>query len=425
MLLNHDAYRPLYTDKEHPIILITGGRGSGKSVAVSAFSERLTFEYNPQMEIAHQILFTRYTMVSAGISIIPEVWDKIEMDGVQKYFHRTKTDIQNVMTGSRIMFRGINTSSGNQTAKLKSIHGITTFICDEAEEWTSERDFETMLLSIRQKGLQNRIIIVMNPTDSGHFIYRRYIERSFRLVDYDGVQVQISTHPDVLHIHTTYMDNMEHLGDKFLAEVSRMKEQEPEKYAHQVMGRWADRAEGAVFTKWGVVKEFPKECRKVACGLDFGWSHDPSACVRCGIVGNDLYIDEQFYGIGMGLTELVEGLKKTGLMIYADSADQRLINEISIRGVVILPVAKGPGSVIAGIEKMKDFDNIYITERSFNIQTELRNYTWAKDKDGNFINQPIDAFNHAIDAARYWLNGHVLGQVINPRKVSKSDLGIY
>ncbi len=82
----------------------------------------------PVEKIVHQILYTRYTMVSAGMSIIPEMMEKIELDGTTKYFKTTKTDIVNKMTKSRIMFRGIKTSfTGNQTAKLKSIQGITTF----------------------------------------------------------------------------------------------------------------------------------------------------------------------------------------------------------------------------------------------------------------------------------------------------------
>ena len=176
MIVSQDIYHPLYEDNEKFIILITGGRGSGKSFNASTFIERLTFEMTPVEKIVHQILYTRYTMVSAGMSIIPEMMEKIDLDGTTKYFKTTKTDIVNKMTKSRIMFRGIKTSSGNQTAKLKSIQGITTFVCDEAEEWTSEDEFDKIMLSIRKKGIQNRIIIIMNPCDSNHFIYKKYIE---------------------------------------------------------------------------------------------------------------------------------------------------------------------------------------------------------------------------------------------------------
>ena len=155
-IISQSKYAPLYENTDKFITIVTGGRGSGKSYNISTFLERLSFESG------HKILFSRYTMVSASMSIIPEFQEKAELDLAPEYFDVTKVDITNTYSGSVIMFRGIRTSSGVQTAKLKSIQGLTTFVCDEAEEWTSEEDFEKIMLSIRQKGIQNRIIIIMN-----------------------------------------------------------------------------------------------------------------------------------------------------------------------------------------------------------------------------------------------------------------------
>ncbi len=392
MIVPQEIYHPLYTDNEKFIILITGGRGSGKSFNASTFIERLTFEMTPVEKIVHQILYTRYTMVSAGMSIIPEMMEKIDLDGTTKYFKTTKTDIVNKMTKSRIMFRGIKTSSGNQTAKLKSIQGITTFVCDEAEEWTNEEEFDKIMLSIRKKGIQNRIIIIMNPCDSNHFIYKKYIEKTHKLVEIDGVQVQISTHPNVLHIHTTYFD-------------------------HVVIGRWADVAEGAVFKKWGIVDEFPAWAKKVAIGQDFGYTHDPSASIRCGIVDNALYLDEVDYRTGLLSSDIIKTLRPWGLKVIADSADPRLIQEVHNGGIRIYAVEKGAGSINAGIDKMQGMD-IYITKRSYNLQSEFRKYVWAKDKDGNYINEPEDHDNHGIDAARYYVLGELLGKIQKPKDLT-------
>ena len=417
MIVPQEIYHPLYTDTEKFIILITGGRGSGKSFNASTFIERLTFEMTPVEKIVHQILYTRYTMVSAGMSIIPEMMEKIDLDGTTKYFKTTKTDIVNKMTKSRIMFRGIKTSSGNQTAKLKSIQGITTFVCDEAEEWTSEDEFDKIMLSIRKKGIQNRIIIIMNPCDSNHFIYKKYIEKTHKLVEIDGVQVQISTHPNVLHIHTTYFDNLDYLSPEFLKEVEDMKVSNPEKYAHVVIGRWADVAEGAVFKKWGIVKEFPQECKKVGIGQDFGFTNDPSAAVRCGIIDNRLYVDELFYETDMLSSAIANRLKPFSMKVFADSQDPRLIQEIKNRGVNIYPVDKFPGSIKAGIDKIKDME-FFVTERSYNIITELRKYVWDKDKDGNYINEPVDEYNHLMDAIRYYVLGCLLGRILKPKDLT-------
>ena len=417
MIVPQEIYHPLYEDKEKFIILITGGRGSGKSFNASTFIERLTFEMTPVEKIVHQILYTRYTMVSAGMSIIPEMMEKIDLDGTTKYFKTTKTDIVNKMTKSRIMFRGIKTSSGNQTAKLKSIQGITTFVCDEAEEWTSEDEFDKIMLSIRKKGIQNRIIIIMNPCDSNHFIYKKYIEKTHKLVEIDGVQVQVSTHPNVLHIHTTYFDNLDNLSPEFLKEVEDMKVSNPEKYAHVVIGRWADVAEGAVFKKWGIVKEFPQECKKVGIGQDFGFTNDPSAAVRCGIIDNRLYVDELFYETDMLSSAIANRLKPFSMKVFADSQDPRLIQEIKNRGVNIYPVDKFPGSIKAGIDKIKDME-FFVTERSYNIITELRKSVWDKDKDGNYINEPVDEYNHLMDAIRYYVLGCLLGRILKPKDLT-------
>lgn len=373
---------------------------SGKSFNAGTFIERLTFDYNKAKKIAHKILFTRYTMVSASISVIPEFTEKIDLDEVGQFFHKSGNDVTNTMTGSVVMFRGIHTSSGNQTAKLKSIHGITTFVVDEAEEWVSEDEFEKIMLSIRTKGLQNRVIIIMNPCDSNHWVYKRFIKDTHKIVEYDGVPVQISTHPNVLHIHTTYLDNLENLSEQFLAETRDMKEKNPERYAHIVMGQWADVAEGAVFKKWGIVDEFPDYCKKVARGSDFGYTNDVTGIVRCGIVGNKLYIDELCYRSAMTSGDLIREFRQEeangdGGFIYSESADPRLVDEISLGGVLIYPVQKGPGSIIAGLTKMLDME-IYVTKRSVNLQEEMRNYVWAKDRNGEYVNEPEDHDNHCF-----------------------------
>lgn len=428
MIKTQKVYEPMYTDKEHFIILITGGRGSGKSFNAATFIERLTFEKTEE-GIAHKVLYSRYTMTSASISVIPEVLEKIEADGTEKFFACRKQDIENLITGGRIMFRGINTSSGNQTAKLKSIHGLTTFVVDEGEEWTSETDFEKIILSIRQKGIKCRVVIIMNPTDTSHFVYRKYIKDTHKEVMFGGVPVQISTHPNVLHIHTTYLDNLDNLGDEFINEIEEMKRERPERYAHVVMGRWDDISEGAVFKNWGIVECMPDDCIKISRAMDFGYSADPTAIVRCGIKDNTLFIDELCYRTRMTSGDIIRELKQEedfgdGGFVYSESADPRLIDEISLGGVIIYPVIKGPGSISAGITKMLDM-KICVTKRSINLQHELRNYVWAKNKDGAFTNTPEDHDNHLIDAARYYVLAVLLGKVGKPLRLTDAETAIF
>lgn len=422
-------YRPLYTVKDLFIFLITGGRGSAKSFNVATFIERLSFE------IGHKILFSRYTMSSAALSVIPEFTQKIDLDGFSEYFKITNTDIINRFSDSEIMFRGIKTSSGNQTANLKSIQGLTTFVGDELEEWQSETDFETLVLSIRQAGIQNRVILIMNPSDAEHFIYKRYIEKTHRIELIDGVEVQISTHPDVCHIHTTYLDNEEHLADVFIKGVNEIKEQaikqatnidgtidqavfNKTKYAYKIIGRWADIAEGVILPTW-MEGEFDENL-PYCYGQDYGFSVDPDTLVMVAINHKKMliHVDELYYDTKqLGTDDLYE-LNKSRIkfpkdLIVGDSAEDRLIADLKKKGLNIIECEKGPGSVVAGLTALQDY-MIVVTPRSVNIKMELKKYVWNDKKAGI----PIDMYNHAIDPIRYAFRQLNKGRGLGPKALS-------
>ncbi|MFD2597344.1 PBSX family phage terminase large subunit [Sphingobacterium corticis] len=404
---------PLYEDKKKFIILITGGRGSGKSFNGSLFLERLSFEKG------HSILFSRYTMASAADSVIPEFQEKIDLEGTTKFFTVKKNNVINKRSGVPIMFRGIKTGSGNQTAKLKSIQGLTTFVGDEMEEWTDFESYEKLMLSIRQKGIQNRIILIMNPTDDSHFVYEQYIKDTHRVETIDGVDVQISTHPNVLHIHTSYLDNVENLSANFLERIEQIKQEsikeatdaqgnfdrskfQMTKYANVVIGRWADIKEGVILPKQeeGEFNEYLHYCY----GQDYGFSVDPDTLMRVAVDTKKkrIYVDEEYYDTKQLGTEEIIALNKSRILksndlIVGDSAEDRLIKDIEKLGKVnIRPCWKAPGSVSASLLKMADYTIVY-TPRSRNVRTELKNYIWNDKKAGI----PIDKWNHAIDAIRY------------------------
>ena len=255
-------YQPLFQDENWTYAIITGGRASAKSFSVSTFATLLLTS-----DKKHRVLFTRYTMVAADMSIIPEYREKIELLGLEKDFDITKRDIFHRGTGSDIIFRGIQTSSGNQTAKLKSIPGLTTWILDEAEELVDETIFDTIDYSIRQAGVQNRIIIVMNPALKEHFIYKRFFEEPNVDHDFNGIL------GNTLYIHTTYLDNLKNLSPKFIANANDLKVRSPLKYNHIFLGEWANECEGALWKMKTMIAPFrvlkaPAELRRVVVGVD-------------------------------------------------------------------------------------------------------------------------------------------------------------
>ena len=234
-------YQALFNSKSRYYV-ITGGRGSGKSFATNTFLVLLTYEKG------HRILFTRYTMTSAGMSIIPEFIEKLELMGILDQFTVTKTEIINNLTGSSIYFSGIRTSSGDQTAKLKSIQGVSSFVLDEAEELTDEESFDKIDFSIRAKNVKNRCILILNPTTKENWIYQRFFQNRGVPDGFNG------TKENITYIHTTYLDNLDHLSESFVNQIEDMKVRRPEKYKHQIMGGWLKRAEGVIFTHWNIGK---------------------------------------------------------------------------------------------------------------------------------------------------------------------------
>ena len=366
--------------------IFTGGRGSGKSFGVATSLLLLIMT-----ESGHNVLFTRYTLRSANISIIPEFKEKIEMLGYENNFYATKDEIINKSTGSKILFRGIKTSSGDQTANLKSLQGITTWVMDEAEELVDEDIFDKIDLSVRQKGRDNRIILILNPTTKEHWIYERFFESK-------GIQAGINVKTkDVCYVHTTYKDNLENLSQSYLNRIAEIKKHRPEKYKHQMLGGWLDKAEGVIFNNWKL-GEF-REVATSVYGQDFGFSNDPTTLVQTSIdkANKIIYVKECIHQTHLTTSQIAHLNQRFAgdSLIVADSAEPRLISELS-RDCNIVPAIKGQGSITFGISLLQDF-GLVIDSNSVNLVKELNNYCWLEKKSRT----PIDKFNHLLDALRY------------------------
>jgi PBSX family phage terminase large subunit len=252
--------------------LVTGGRGSGKSFSISLFLLNLTYESG------HVILFTRWTMVSAFISIIPEFIEKIELLNKEEDFEITQNEIVNKLTGSKILFKGIKTSQGTATASLKSISGVTTFLLDEAEELVDETVFDRIDLSIRSKDKPNRVILVMNPSYKSHWIYKRWVAKPKQ---------------DCTYIHTTYLHNRQNLSKSFLDAAERTKSENLHRYNHLFLGEWLDDAEGMLWNREIInrsrVTVSPKLVRVIVAidpAASSNMDSDETGIVVCGIDAN-------------------------------------------------------------------------------------------------------------------------------------------
>jgi PBSX family phage terminase large subunit len=277
-LLNE--YKDVDNDSRYTVI--TGGRGSAKSWHVALYLLNLT--YQPD----HVILFTRWTMTSAHISIIPEFIEKIELLNKEDDFEVLRTEITNLKTGSKILFRGIKTSQGTATANLKSIQGVTTLVVDEAEELTQEDVFDKIDLSIRSTKQRNRVILVMNPSYRSHWIYTRFIEPK---------------PPEVTHIHTDYRANAHNLSVSFIEQADRVRDSNPLRYQHLFLGAWLDDAEGLMWTRAMLTRQRikqPPQMERVLVAIDPAgtktMTSDETGIVVVGKSGEHGYLLEDLSG---------------------------------------------------------------------------------------------------------------------------------
>tara|TARA_R110002012_G_scaffold300532_1_gene500382 strand:+ start:1757 stop:2968 length:1212 start_codon:yes stop_codon:yes gene_type:complete len=380
----NNKYVPLFSGNTRYYI-VTGGRASGKSYGASLFLNNLTYEPN------HTVLFTRYTMTSAHSSIIPEFVEKIDVMDAHEDFRVTRDEIINQTSGSNIMFKGLRTSSGNQTAALKSLAGVSTFVLDEAEELEDESLFDKIDLSVRTNKVQNRVIILMNPTTKEHWIYKRFFEAAGVSEGFNGVK------GDVTYIHTTYLDNKENLPDSILHTMAMMKLNNPQKYESVIMGGWQEKAEGVIYTNWK--KGNFVELATQGFGQDYGFGKDLTTLVKVSIDTSrkELYVKECF-GKAEATTSKIfrENRKHSGLsIIVADNHEARLIKELKDMGLNMKEADQSAGSLLSSINLLQDY-TIIVDPKSHGIIRELNLYRW-KEKGS----VPIDEHNHYLDALRY------------------------
>ena len=378
----NNKYNALGNDTRY--FVITGGRGSGKSFAITTFLAFLTFEQG------HKILFTRYTMISAANSIIPEFLEKLQLYDILDHFRITKDEILNVSTGSSILFKGIRTSAGNQTAALKSISGITTWVLDEAEELIKEEYFDKIDQSVRAKNKPNRVIMVLNPATKEHWLYQRFFAAKGVNAGHNGWK------DNVTYIHTTFKDNIDNLSESFLLQLEDIRRRRPDRYNHQILGGWLDKAEGVVFSNWKI-GPFDNNADYIF-GQDFGFSVDPTTLIKVAINKDRklMWVKTMYAKPGLSTKEIGELNRRYAGedLIICDNAEPRLISELQ-EYCNLKPTIKRSGSILTGIALVQDFD-LVIDADSVELIKELNNYVWHERNE-----RPVDKWNHQLDALRY------------------------
>ncbi len=426
MIKVSEKYEPLFKAiagelNDVDTIVITGGRDSAKSFTTCLALCEGAAVHN------HRILFTRYTLTSAKDSIIPDFNEKIDVLNYGEYFHVTNDRILGP-DKSKIVFKGIKTASGNQTASLKSLKDFSIFVAEEAEEFPSFDEWDKIQLSIRAIDVKSLNILILNPTSKKHWIYQEFFQNKGVKAGYNGIK------GNILYIHTSYLDlDKQYIAPKNLRkyqeahaiykELDAMKAAERNEqpknlikqwkyYKYVVLGGWLETAEGIVYEDWDTFEDFPEEIDYRLFGLDFGFTNDPCSLVECQFKGNNIYAKEHVYKtrlLNKDLAELIQlAVGDEDAYIVADSASPKDIEDLNSivaekgYSFVVMPCVKGPGSILSGIKKVQDRD-LHVHKDSKNMHDELDNYHTIEitNNKGEVKLHVIDRYNHSLDALRY------------------------
>lgn len=267
---------------------------------------------------------------------------------------------------------------------------------------------------------RKRKILFVNEANELKFLEWQQLQlrtTEFSIIDYNPSFsdehwiCELNKDPRTYHFITTYKDNP-FLEQKVIDEIESLRRKNYSLWQIYGLGQQA-LIEGLVFRNVDVMEAIPASpCRRRRfIGMDFGYTNDPTAIVDVTIEEETktLYVEERCYRTQMLTSDIVRELKGLGqVKVISESADPRLVQEIYRAGVNIHPVVKYQGSIEAGITKMQEY-KIVITKSSTNLIKEFRNYTYSQDKEGKWINTPIDVWNHGIDAIRYVIMSEVLG----------------
>lgn len=257
------------------------------------------------------------------------------------------------------------------------------------------------------RGRKRDILFVNEANEITQIMWQQLKMRTtmFAIIDYnpsfsdDHWICSVNQEEKTYHFITTFEDNIQNLEQPVIDEIKSLKYKNPTLWQIYGEGKQAI-VEGLVFPNFETIADIPSQIDKTFIGIDYGYTNDPTAIVEVGIEGENIYIREIAYQTHLMTNEIAQILKKQGKKVISESADPRMIDELARDGVNIVPVQKYKGSIEAGIAKMQTM-KIHVTKDSTNVIKEFKNYTYEKNREGKYLNTPIDMFNHAIDATRY------------------------
>ena len=396
-------YYPYLLDYQYRYNVFYGGRASGKTKFIM---QKLLIK---GLKEKRTILLMRKQTTQLRDSVWKEILQVIDDFHLSQFFTVNKTEfrITCLINGTEFKCLGLD-----EPEKIKGFADISDVFLDEVTGFNQE-DVELIDGTLRSPKfkLPLQMYFSFNPISKANFVYK-----------YFGFDTGI-TPPTTFILKSTYLDNP-FLGENVAERYEALKQRDYRRWQIEALGDFVS-LDKLVFQNYKVEEfDHTKINGTLLCGLDYGFVNDISAFVASLLdeENKKIYVFKIWGDTNKTNDELSNIIKSMGFsksLIIADCAEQKSIEEMKRAGILrIKPSVKGADSIIHGIQKLQQYD-IIIHPSCEGIITEFENYSWQKDKQsGEYINKPIDSFNHYIDALRYSLQCVNSGKLVSlPRNV--------
>lgn len=362
-----------------------GGASSGKSHGVF---QKIVIKALKDWKKPRKILVLRKVGATVRDSVFADVQATLSYFGILNMCKINMSAFRiELPNGAEVIFKGMDNPE-----KIKSIKGISDVVMEEASEFTLD-DYTQLTLRLRDKAhKQKQIYLMFNPVSKANWVYNAFFVKKPK---------------NTVVYQTTYKDNrfLDALTRENIEELANRNEAYYKIYA---LGEFAT-LDKLVFPKYTKALLNKDDLRQIPSyfGLDYGFINDPSAFMHVKIDDDRkrLYVIEEYVKKGLTNDKIAESITALGYakeQIRADSAEKKSNQELRNLGISrVIDVKKGAGSVMQGIQYLLQYEWI-VDERCVKTIEELENYTWKKDKATNeYINEPVDSYNHCLDAIRY------------------------
>lgn len=385
----NDVYLPYLTDYKKRFEVYYGGAGSGKSVFIT---QKLVYKYlrysNRKCLVVRKVNNTLRDSVFALFKSILSNWGLYDLCKINK------TDLTiELENGSHFIFKGMD-----DPEKIKSIADIDDIWIEESTE-LDDFDFDQLCLRLRSRNPYNQVFCSFNPVSKVNWVYRRWFA--------DDAIINENTRV----LKTTYINN-KFLPQSYIDNLLEMKKSNPVYYRIYALGEFAT-LDKLVYTNWKVhefdyLKILKEKYNRIAIfGTDFGYTNDYTTLI-CSIIDEAdkrLWIYDEHFERHMTNEDIFNMYTDHGVVgerIVADSSEPKSIEELRRLGCKrIIGASKGRDSILNGVQLLQQYE-IIVHPRCVMIQEEFKNYTFVKDRStGEYLNKPIDKFNHGMDALRY------------------------